>query len=225
MSLGIQPLTIIVFSGSYLIRLGMEKIFETEKDTKVISQCSVGARLWNGLAVEKPHVAIIDMETESDVLLLIQSIKERHPYIKIVLLSGFEDRERTRKVFDHGVDGIILKVQPPAVVLAIVQNLVYQSLTRHTEESGTAGTADDERANIPKRLDGAPNQWPGALTEREREVIALVGQGLSNKDIANRLCISAITVRHHLTSIFDKVGVPNRQKLLIHTHCLRASSP
>ena len=61
-------------------------------------------------------------------------------------------------------------------------------------------------------------KWPSALTERERAVIVLSGQGLSNKDIANRLCISGITVRHHLTSIFDKLGVTSRQKLLIRAH-------
>jgi DNA-binding NarL/FixJ family response regulator len=61
-------------------------------------------------------------------------------------------------------------------------------------------------------------QWTGSLTDRERNVIALVGEGLSNKDIGDRLCISEITVRHHLTSIFDKLGVSNRQKLLIRAH-------
>ncbi len=61
-------------------------------------------------------------------------------------------------------------------------------------------------------------KWPHALTERERAVTVLIGQGLSNKDIANWLCISGITVRHHLTSIFDKLGVRSRQKLLIRAH-------
>jgi DNA-binding NarL/FixJ family response regulator len=61
-------------------------------------------------------------------------------------------------------------------------------------------------------------QRSGSLTEREREIIALIGQGLSNKDIADRLCISVITVRHHLTNIFDKLGVATRQKLLIRAH-------
>ena len=56
------------------------------------------------------------------------------------------------------------------------------------------------------------------LTDREREVIGLIGKGLSNRDIANTLCISETTVRHHLTSIFDKMGVSNRQKLLICAH-------
>jgi DNA-binding NarL/FixJ family response regulator len=64
---------------------------------------------------------------------------------------------------------------------------------------------------------------PDALTEREREIIRLVGQGLSNKDIAYTLSISDSTVRHHMTNIFDKVGVPNRQKLLLHAHHVRSS--
>ena len=56
------------------------------------------------------------------------------------------------------------------------------------------------------------------MTKREHEIIVLIGQGLSNKDIADRLSISSTTVRHHLTSIFDKLGVTSRQKLLIRAH-------
>jgi DNA-binding NarL/FixJ family response regulator len=70
----------------------------------------------------------------------------------------------------------------------------------------------------------SPPAWPEALTEREREVIRLVEEGLSNKDIAYRLSISDSTVRHHMTSIFDKVGVSNRQKLLIHAHHFRSTA-
>ena len=57
-----------------------------------------------------------------------------------------------------------------------------------------------------------------SLTSREREIIAVIGEGFSNKDIADRLCISETTVRHHLTSIFSKFDVSNRQKLLIAAH-------
>ena len=57
-----------------------------------------------------------------------------------------------------------------------------------------------------------------SLTQRERDIVQLVGQGLSNKEIADRVSLAVITVRHHLTSIFDKLGVANRQKLLVHAH-------
>jgi len=68
-----------------------------------------------------------------------------------------------------------------------------------------------------------PPAWPDVLTEREREIIRLVGQGLSNKEMAYKLSISDSTVRHHMTNIFDKVGVPNRQNLLIHTYQFRST--
>jgi DNA-binding NarL/FixJ family response regulator len=61
------------------------------------------------------------------------------------------------------------------------------------------------------------------LTEREREIVRLVEQGLSNKDIAYKLSIHDSTVRHHMTSIFGKVGVPNRRKLLLHAHHVPAT--
>jgi DNA-binding NarL/FixJ family response regulator len=57
-----------------------------------------------------------------------------------------------------------------------------------------------------------------SVTNREREVIALIGEGLRNKDVAERLFISETTVRHHLTSIFNKLGISSRQKLLIVAH-------
>jgi Response regulator containing a CheY-like receiver domain and an HTH DNA-binding domain len=71
---------------------------------------------------------------------------------------------------------------------------------------------------IPCNMVPSMLKWPDNLTEREHEVIVLIGQGLSNKDIAGGLHISTTTVRHHLTSIFDKLGVTSRQKLLILAH-------
>ena len=92
--------------------------------------------------------------------------------------------------------------------------------TRPRLEHGVAGATSVRPLNTllwppgptfeSKQLDG--------LTERECQIIRCVSQGLSNKDIADRLCISSITVRHHLTAIFDKLGVPNRKKLIVHAH-------
>ena len=70
-----------------------------------------------------------------------------------------------------------------------------------------------------------PLDWPQTLTKREQEIVQLVGQGLSNKDIAHALSISDSTVRHHMTNIFDKAGVPTRQMLMVHTHRLYSVRP
>jgi DNA-binding NarL/FixJ family response regulator len=216
--------TIMAVTGSYLIQLGLEKALEEDRRIKLIGECFLGAKLEGRLAEERPHMVIIDTDTEQDVLDLIRQIKNRNLGTKILLLTGFEDKERTRKVLDQGVDGVILKIQPPAVVLAIVQTLMCQTNSKEAQLERSASLLGDKHATHSSIPATPPIKWSGSLTERERQIMVLVGQGLSNKDIADRLCISAITVRHHLTSIFDKVGVSNRQKLLIHAHGLGAQS-
>ena len=218
----VRPLTVVVIvSSNYLLRLGLQKIVEAEQWIRLIGQAAHGANLDELLTCERPHIAILDTETETAIPDLMQKIKRAAPGIKTILLSGFDETECTRQAFACGVDGIVLKVQPSAVLIAMIAHLA-----RPTEDVGLTGAGPATRANetLPTNLaaamPGPPSQAkrPDGLTEREREVVRWIGEGLSNKDIADRLCISSITVRHHLTSIFDKLGVSNRQKLLIRAH-------
>lgn len=139
-----------------------------------------------------------------------------------MLLCGLEEKECTREAFAAGIDGIILKVQPPEVVLAVIESLYSSAKPQaRVKQDHVDGLS---LGSVFEKVDSAPPPaWPEALTERKREIIRLVEQGFSNKDIAYKLSISDSTVRHHMTNIFDKVGVPNRQKLLIHAHYVRSN--
>jgi DNA-binding NarL/FixJ family response regulator len=175
------------------------------------------------LAESRPDVIILDLETEHDTISTITQIREAAPTSKIVLLCGFENRDRTREAFASGVDGIILKVQPPAVMLAMIEALyVPAQPPAHRERDGMMGISHGIPCTKTAVAATPPPAWPDTLTEREREIIRWVGQGLSNKDIADRLSISDSTVRYHLTRIFSKIGVTNRQKLLIHIFLLHS---
>ena len=149
------------------------------------------------------------------------TIKEAVPAIKIILLAGIDESESTRQALACGVDGLVLKIQPSPVLIATIDYLAHATMpvTLPIELSASRvkrGLTSSLPASPPHT--SAPMKWPEGLTEREREVVRLISEGLSNKDIADRLCISSITVRHHLTNIFDKLGVSNRQKLLIRAH-------
>ncbi|MBX3332415.1 MAG: response regulator transcription factor [Nitrospira sp.] len=212
----IPSITIAILSSQCLVWLGLQKILENSPTVPMVVHPYPG-RTSDLLRAEcRPDVFILDLETERDPLATITQIREAAPTSKIVLLGGLEDKDRTREAFAAGVDGLILKVQPPEVVLAVIEAL-YVPAKPQVKMS----------LEIPftKKVESTPQlpAWPDALTEREREIIRLVGQGLSNKDIAYKLSISDSTVRHHMTSIFDKVGVPNRQKLLVHAHQFRAT--
>jgi DNA-binding NarL/FixJ family response regulator len=205
-----STLTIAILSSQCLVWLGLQKILESSVTIPMVVHPYAG-RTADLLHPEGyPDVFIMDLETERDALGTIAQIRESVPASKIVLLCGLEEKDRAREAFAAGVDGMILKVQPPAVVLAVLEAL-YAPVTP-TAHMGREGAEGHDAPSTNK-----PPKWPEALTEREREIICLVGQGLSNKDIADNLSISDSTVRYHMTSIFDKVGVPNRQKLLLHT--------
>ena len=220
-STGSPTLTIVIMSNQCLVRLGLQKILESSATIPMVVHPHPW-RIADQFSPEtQPDVIILDLETECDVTRTLNQIRESSPTSKIVILCGLEDQDRTHEAFAAGIDGIILKIQPPAVVLAVIEALhVPAQPQTYREQDGKVGMGFR-----PLTVDAAtpPKAWPDALTEREREIIRLVGQGLSNKDIAYKLSISDSTVRHHMTSIFDKVGVPNRQKLLIHTHQFRAT--
>ena len=215
-------LTIAILSSQCLVWLGLQKILESSATVPMIVHPYPG-RTSDLLRAERhPDVFILDLETER--VGTITQIRESAPTSKIVLLCGLEDKDRTREAFACGVDGIILKVQPPTVVLAVIEALYVSAQPHFFVEWECAGRLG-LRPTFTKTVTSNPQPpaWPDALTEREREIIRLVGQGLSNKDIAYQLSISDSTVRHHMTSIFDKVGVPNRQKLLVHAHHFRST--
>lgn len=211
--------TLAVITSNHLVRLGLQQIIGTTQHIRFVGHAKCGADADELIGREQPQVVVIDMEPEIDVTGLIQKINRTAPRSKLILLSGFDDKERTKEAFLSGVDGIVLKIQPPAVLIAVIEYLCHVAAEPTTDKGGGANHFLST-ASIPPLSDAEPTalKWPEALTEREREVIVAIGQGLSNKDIADRLCISGITVRHHLTSIFDKLGVTTRQKLLIRAH-------
>jgi len=167
-----------------------------------------------------PDCVIIDLESDTSSLESVKFYKQLSPQTRVILFAGWNDIERARTAIGMGADGIILKCQPSSVLLAIIEGEKKASPVIAVDFSEAQPEPDN---NIKQPVRKAPvDQIPAvdSLTGRERSVIALIGQGLSNRDISDRLSISDITVRHHLTRIFDKLGVATRQKLLISAHQL-----
>lgn len=213
-SLVIPSLTMVIVTEHYLVWLGLQKLFESRAPQIVVAPQRTTVS--DALLMEKPpDLLILDTETIRDPASSIRQIRESASSCKIVLLSGLEDNEYLRQALKCGVESVILKIQPPEVVLAAI-NALYCPTNYHAplESNKVLDGGTFTRTEVTP----SPLTWPEELTEREREIVALVGQGLSNKDIAYQLSISDSTVRHHLTSIFGKVGVRSRQKLLVHTH-------
>lgn len=215
-------LTIAILSRQCLVWSGLQQVLESSTTIPIVVQPYQGRTSDGGSTETRADVYILDLETYHNAIDRIRQIRESSPTSKIVVLGGIDDWQRLHEVVAYGIDGVILTIQPPEVVLAVIEAL-YASIPRQAQvdDGGSVGVDLKHRPQQSVNQTGQPPAGRDVLTVREQAVVQLVQRGLSNKEIASQLCISDITVRHHLTNIFDKVGVPNRKKLMVRPHQFR----
>ena len=126
-------------------------------------------------------------------------IRAAHPEVAVVVLTSFSDRDRILAALDAGAAGYLLKDAEPAELAKAIE----------AAARGDVAARSQGRPRAPQRADGAL-RGRCQLSEREREVLAMVAEGLPNKLIATRLAISEKTVKAHLTNVFRTIGVTDR---------------
>jgi DNA-binding NarL/FixJ family response regulator len=209
---------VALISGNYLARVGLRQLLENEVRITLVGESYGGIHACGLLQKYRPDWLVIDLESESNIVEAVSSYNQIAPQTRMLLLSGWSEIDRAREALGAGAEGMVLKCQPPSVLVAMISG----------ETGGAAASTGMTTTGVilkevlgkeaAKRDPEQGARGTDLLTSRERAVVRLVGQGLSNRDIADTLSISETTVRHHLTSIFDKMGVSNRQKLLIRAH-------
>jgi two-component system, NarL family, nitrate/nitrite response regulator NarL len=160
--------------------------------------------------LEKPDIIVFDPGNDIGLVSLPKFL-EMAKGIRVVIVPGMADAELHLRALVMGAMGVVCKVEPPDVLFKAIRKIhagevwIRPSLMGEVLQA-KAGKADPEKFKI------------ASLTKRELEVIGLLCEGRKNKQIAERLFIAECTVRHHLTSIFDKLGLADRLELLIYAH-------
>jgi DNA-binding NarL/FixJ family response regulator len=181
-----------------LVRAGLADLLENVADFEVVGAAADGAEAVALAAEHRPQVVLMDLlMPEVDGIEATRRIKQADSGVQVVVLTSFSDRGRIMEALDAGAVGFLLKDAEP------------DELFR-----GIRAAARGESPLAPKAarevlLARSERRGPG-LTERELDVLGLVRAGLSNKLIARRLEISEKTVKSHLTSIFQRIGVTDR---------------
>jgi DNA-binding NarL/FixJ family response regulator len=150
-------------------------------------------------AQRDPDVVLMDLEMPVlDGIEATRRIRAAQPGVAVVVLTSFSDRERILRALDAGAAGYLLKDAEPADLLRAI-------------EAAARGEAplDPKAARALLSARRSPTA-SDSLSEREREVLAMVGEGLPNKLIARQLAISEKTVKAHLTSVYRQIGVTDR---------------
>jgi DNA-binding NarL/FixJ family response regulator len=209
-----SAIRVFIVSDNHIIRSGLRRILDSQPSFRAVAEVSIEKAANLDTHGQRADLVLLELDPRSpNACAFISNLKETNSDLPVLVLSDLADHELSRKALSLGAAGIVLKMQPPAVLIAAIQELCPR--TGHRSSPKNLATEENAKSHASDAGDARNIK---SLTAREREIIRLVGRGMKNKEIANRLSISDITVRHHLTSIFCKLEIDDRQKLLILAH-------
>lgn len=197
-----------------IVRNGLVELLAEAEDVEVIATAADGEQALASVAELRPDVVLMDISMPKvDGIRATASIAQADPDVRVVMLTAFSDRDRVVSALDAGAVGYLLKDAEPDEVLEAIR-------------AASRGEAPLAPRAARELLAARSQERHADLSKREREVLGLVAEGLPNKLIARRLEISEKTVKAHLTSVFQRIGVTDRTQaaLWAQRHGVRADS-
>ncbi|MFK7919723.1 MAG: response regulator [Ilumatobacter sp.] len=190
---------VIIVDDHAVVRSGLEQFLATTGDIELVGMAADGLEALEVTAATAPDVVVMDLSMPKlDGVDATRRISAEHPSSRVLVLTSFSDRTRIMDALSAGADGYLLKHSDPEEIAAAIRSV-------HTGDAPLDPKA--ARALLESRR---TTTEAGSLTDRERQVLDLVRQGLANKQIARKLGISERTVKAHLTSVFSTLGVSDR---------------
>jgi len=202
--------TILLIDNQELVRLGIRCLLEAH-DFPVLGAASHAEAVTLAGQLQ-PAVIILDPDTGSDVALdLIGDILEAAARSRILVLTSQRDPTLCARAMMLGAAGMMSKRESADVLFKAIRSL--QAGEVWLDRARTAGVMM-QMARRRREIDSSEARIE-TLTKREREIVGVICEGLRNKQIADRLCISEATARNHLTSILDKLDLTSRFELVV----------
>lgn len=208
---------ILLVEGHTLIRTGLRMLLECRPGLEIVGEAAGYADAIRSAAREQPDIILLDPDLGNGHSLdLIPQLLEVASNARVIVITGQHDDELHRRAVRFGAKGLVLKDQTADMLIKAVEKVYIGEVWL---DRSMMASILSEFAQVGRGREPHPEEARiASLTEREHEVIALICEGLQNKAIGHRLSISEPTVRHHLTSIFDKLGVTNRLELVIYAY-------
>jgi DNA-binding NarL/FixJ family response regulator len=198
-------ITVVLSDDHALVRRGLEQLLDADPDIEVVGTASDGREAVELVSRLRPDVVLMDLQMpELDGVEATRKIVHESPddkQVQVVVLTSFSDTERIVAAIDAGAVGYLLKDTEPEDLLEGVRAAARGESPLHPRAARQLLTARTKQQPSTANVD---------LTKRESEVLSLVRKGLANKQIARRLGISERTVKAHLTSTFQRIGVTDR---------------
>ncbi|GGW44374.1 DNA-binding response regulator [Streptomyces lucensis JCM 4490] len=201
-----NPIRVFLMDDHEVVRRGVRDLLNDEPDIEVIGEAGTAEQALVRVPALRPHVAVLDVRLpDGDGVSVCRELRSRMPELACLMLTSFDDEEALLDAIMAGASGYVLKqIQGSDLVSAVRTVAAGQSLL-----DPSATTRLMARLRDGQQKEEEPEALPG-LTDREREILALIGEGLTNRQIGQRLYLAEKTVKNHISRLLAKLGVERR---------------
>jgi DNA-binding NarL/FixJ family response regulator len=198
-----RPIGVFVLDDQEIVRRGVRGLLEAEPDIQVIGEAGTAAAALARIPALRPHVAVLDVRLpDGNGVAVCREVRSRAPEVACLMLTAFGDDQALLNSIMAGAAGYVLKqIRGSDLVAAVRTAACGQSLLNPRAASQLMARLRD-KANEPDAL--------ASLTPHERNVLELIGEGLTNRQIGERLFLGEKTVKNYVSTLFRKLGLEQR---------------
>jgi DNA-binding NarL/FixJ family response regulator len=214
---GRAPVRVLIADDHPIVREGLRRLLSLEDDVEIVGEAADGDATVALIEKLDPDIVLLDLRMPGlDGFGTMQRLQRLGKKTRVIVLTASEDKNEFVQAMKLGCSGIVLKQTAADLVIKSIRKVhageiwldshttaaVMRQFAAPSESVATGGS--------PRTRDRSP------LSQREREIVALVAQGYKNKEMAEKMFISEQTVKNHLHNIFDKLGVSDRLELALY---------
>jgi len=211
---------IVVADDHPIFRDGLCKLLALEEDFEVVGQAQDGRQVLEVLQQHEPDILLLDLRMPGlDGLGTLQRLQAGKNKTRVIVLTASDDKNEFVQAMRLGTSGIVLKQTATELLIKSIRKVHAGEiwLDSHTTAAVIRQFVAADETPPPAATAGPGRERERSpLSQREREIVALVAQGFKNKEMAEKMFISEQTVKNHLHNIFDKLGVSDRLELALY---------
>jgi DNA-binding NarL/FixJ family response regulator len=198
-----EPIRVFLLDDHEIVRRGVRDLLETEPDITVIGEAGTAAAALARIPALKPDVAVLDIRLpDGDGVTVCRDIRSKMPQLACLMLTSFSDDEALFDAIMAGAAGYVLKQIRGTDLVGAIRTIASGQSLLDPQAAATVMRRMRDQATATDPLAG--------LTDQERRILALIGEGLTNRQIGDRLFLAEKTVKNYVSALFAKLGMQRR---------------